>query len=255
MMILHQYALCEGILTKEQIITSSNKEIFYRMKNNGYIKETSKKSNVYKATKKLEREIKRVSDLELEHGASTMHSRKIFEKIMKNIPNSVIQEGRFSTGKTLKKEFEAYKKTNEYHIAIERIKSNIYRKEATINYKSKNASGGKERFSIRQEKAKIEMEKSVLQSQTPAYAPDLEICLSSYELEQMTQSIENEYEISQGREREFLQRDLEVLHRELSKGLQEYSLQIEIVTDSYGNRRLEQHHNYELIFDKEIIYL
>lgn len=253
MMILHQYALCEGILTKEQIITSSNKEIFYRMKNNGYIKETSKKSNVYKATKKLEREVKKVSDLELEHGASTMHSRKIFEKNMKNIPNSVIQDGRFRTGKTLKKEFETFKKTNEYHIAIERIKSNIYRKEATINYKSKNASGGKERFSIRQEKAKIEMEKSVIESKVPAYAPDLEIHLSRFELEQMTQSIENEYEISQGRE--FLQRDLEVLHRELSKGLQEYSLQIEIVTDSYGNRRLEQHHNYELIFDKEIIYL
>ena len=124
--LIYTFAISEGRLSKDSIMDIGNKELFYRMKNNGFIKETQKGSNVFKATSKLQALTEKTTGISYGNGCSSKHSGKI-GKAITYLPKDIITEGRFESGQMLKHEMARIKDTPNpsYEKAIAKLQRSV----------------------------------------------------------------------------------------------------------------------------------
>ena len=261
--LIHTFAISEGRLSKEQIFSQSNKEIFYRMKNNGYIKETTKGSGIFKATGKLQALAKKTEGIQFSIGCSSKHSAKI-TKAVSYLPSDVIGEGRFASGQVLKQEMSAYKQTDNYQRKIAQMQKAVLRecKQMENAYQSRRMNAGSRAelyqagIDYKADKAEIQMRQDILFSENPLYIPDFKVSVDRDEAEELFQNIQAAMgEMEQGKEYDFLEQNVGKLEGMLQTGQQTFELYFEIITDSYGKRELEMHRNYEQVMEREVLYI
>lgn len=261
--LIHSFAIAEGRLSKEQIFKEANKEIFYRMKNNGFIKETVKGSGIYKATGKLQSLTKKTEGIEFSVGCSSKHSAKI-TKAVSYLPQAVITEGRFESGQVLKQEMSAYKQTESYHNKIEHIQKMVLQEHEQIENYYQNriihAKSNTERYQAgidyKADVAENRMKQEIAFSENPLYVPDFKVSLQREEVEELLHNIKSSMDgLDNGKEYNFLEQNVGKLETILWTGQENVELYFEVVTDSYGKRELEMHRNYEQVMEREVLYI
>ena len=251
-------------MSKDSIIEIGNKELFYRMKNNGFIKETKQGSNVFKATPKLQKLTEQTTSISYSNGCSSKHSEKI-GKALTYIPKETISEGRFSSGHMLKQEMTFYKQTPSYAKAICRLQKEILYQESQLqtDYQTylagniTNAERYQGEIDYKADALRLQVRKDIAFSDTPLFIPDLSINVSQSEAEQILQNMTEQLKHFPGESKEsiFLEQNIAKLTEMLQTEQTSYDLYFEIVTDSYGRAELERHHNYETIMSREVLYI
>ena len=219
MEVINLFAISEGRVSKENIYSTGNKEIFYRMKNNGFIKETAKGSGYFKATNKLKTLVNKTEGISFGNGCSNKHSETI-TKATSYFPKDVVSEGRFTSCRS----------QGEYY-------------QNKINY--------------RQEMKTADMKKEIIYSGNPAFIPDLSIKVTRDEAQEIIDNMRSRIDESDNpREKDFLNEDIEKLSSLISTAQGEYiEVYFEIVTNSYGSREIEMHRNYEVIMERPVLYI
>lgn len=262
--LIYTFAISEGRMSKDSIMEIGNKELFYRMKNNGFIKETSKGSNVFKVTPKLQRLTEQTTGISYSNGCSSKHSAKI-GKALTFIPQEAISEGRFSTGQMLKQEMSAFKQTSSYERAIRKLQTDILHQEKQLqnNYQSylsrniTNTERYQAEIDYQADSSYLQMQKDVAFSDTPLFIPDLSVNVSQSEAEQILQNMTDQLEHLPGecKESVFLEQNIVKLTELLQTEQTSYDLYFEIVTNSYGKPELQRHENYEMVMNREVFYI
>ena len=265
MEIVRYFHLSEGRMSRQNIIGLSNKEIFYRMKNNHYIEETKKGSGIFKATEKLKRLSADLDGELYSNGCSSKHSRKILEAATSYVPKEVIEEKRFQSGTALRQEMLQFKESPQYERKIgEMLKENLLEKQQIEeSYRQKMLEAGNQTEKLQAEiDYRADMERNqfqgeILRSDTPVFIPDFSITLTKAELEEMYEKMsEREEGLGLGKEKDFLSMNLQKIENLLS-GMSEPVTEVyfEIVTDSYGRAELQKHENYRQIMNREVLYV
>lgn len=261
--LVHSFVVAEGRLSKEQIFREANKEIFYRMKNNGYIKETVKGSGIFKATGKLQSLVKKTEGISFSVGCSSKHSAKII-KAVSYLPQSVIMEGRFESGQALKEEMSAYKQTSGYQRKIGDMQKAVLRQSKQIGVRYKNrlesALSTTERYQtvidFKADIAENQMRQEILFSDNPLYVPDFKVLVERTEAEELLNNMKLSMEaLERGKEYDFLSQNVSKLEEILRAQQENYELYFEVVMDSYGKRELCRHRNYEQVMEREVLYI
>lgn len=238
------------------------------MKNNGFIKETQKGSNVFKATSKLQVLTEKATGISYNTGCSSKHSAKI-GRALGYLPKDIVSEGRFESGKMLQHELKMLKKLPEerdFEKAITSLQKNILQQEHQIQsayntYLSDSSLSKSMRFQAeidyRADMQLYQMKKEVIFSDTPLFIPDFAVNASREEVSQILQNMNEQISQLQdgSKEQSFFKQNAEKLQQMLETEQQWYSIYFEIVTDSYGRQELERHHNYETVLQREVLYI
>ena len=262
--VINSFAVAEGRLSKDDIYSIGNKDIFYKMKNGGFIKETVKGSGVFKATGKLKTLVSKTQGISFGNGCSNKHSKAI-TKATRYFPKDIINQGRFKSGQSLKKEMDSFKQTGKYHRQVEAIKQRITDRRNSVNQHyhnrmNNNISRSEQyhaKLDYRNEIKSLDIQSEIINSSNPVFIPDLMIQASRDEAREILDNLQARYdEIEDGREKSFLYDDIEKMQSLVSTATTDtIDIYIEIVTDSYGNAKLERHYNYESIMERPVIYL
>lgn len=264
--LIYTFAISEGRLSKDRIMELGNKELFYRMKNNGFIKETQKGSNIFKATSKLQTLTEKTTGISYGNGCSSKHSDKIGNALA-YLPKEIISEGRFESGHMLKQEMSKLKAMPNptYEKAIMQLQKDVIQQERQTQsnfeaYISSNRSQVERYQALIDYKADMQMcrmKKEVAFSDTPLFIPDFKIDASREETTQILQAMtDQQTQVSEGsKEYCFLEQNIEKLQQMLQVEQPCYNVYFEIVTDSYGRQELERHHNYETVMQRDVLYI
>ncbi len=265
MEIVRYFHLSEGRMAKEDILSLSNKEIFYRMKNNHYIEETKKGSGIFKATEKLKKLSADMDGEKYSNGCSSKHSKKILQAVTSYVPKEVIEEKRFQSGTSLRQEMLQFKESPQYERKLgEMLKENLLEKQQIEeSYRQKLLESGSQTEKLQAEIDYLyDMERNqfqgeILRSDTAVFIPDFAITLTRAELEEMYEKMaDREESLGHGKEKDFLSINLQKMESLLS-GTSEPVIEVyfEIVTDSYGRAELQRHENYRQMMNREILYI
>lgn len=262
--VINSFAISEGRLSKEDIYSIGNKDIFYRMKNGGFIKETVKGSGVFKATSKLKGLVSKTEGISFGNGCSNKHSKAI-TRATQYLPKEIVTQGRFKSGQSLKSEMDSFRQTGKYHRKVEHIKQSISerRNSAKQQYQAKVNSGisrseqYQAKLDYRNEMKQIDIQSEIINSANPVFIPDFMIQATRDEAQEILENLQARYdEAEDGRERSFLCDDIDKMKAMIDTATTDtIDIYVEIVTDSYGNAKLERHRNYETITDRPVIYL
>lgn len=262
--LLYRFAISEGTLSKNQIIITGNKSLYYKLKNNNFIKETIKGSNIYKSTSKMKNLTEKYTGISYGNGCSFKHSEKI-EKAISYLPKEVISEGRFASSLMLKKEMDSIKQTPQYQKALNNLQKNVLREEREIQNQFQNflstcnnqAECYQAQIDFQVQNANCLIRKEVAFSNTPIFIPDFKISIrkdeGEYILHQFTEQMQHLSENS--KEYHFLERNVEKLQHILQSQDSTIDLYFEIITNNYGKPELERHFNYETILNREVLYI
>ena len=251
--IVNLFAVSEGRLAKEEIMTRGNKEIFYRMLNNNYIRETAKGSGIFKATPKLKNYTEQNIGKNYNNGCSNRHSQ-IITKTVSLLPKNAITEGRYTGQNDIKVRSEAIKRTDEYKKCITDLKYEFCNQYDEKNETYLNSPTYQEKINLRKELSQLELKLDVLNSDTPFFTPDIEVNLSRQEMWCLLQQVEEIVDTSTGREYDFAVRNEDQIKTLLGTGEDSYTIGIEIVTENYGNREMFMHEVYELVTGQSVLY-
>lgn len=261
--ILRSISVAEGRIAKEEIMKMGNKEIFYRMKNNGFIRETEKGSQIYKATKKLNNLISKSEGISVGNGCSSKHSKAILN-IVKELPHSILDDGRYITGMNLKQEMEIYKKSKQYHIALKQLQlqnSNI-REDRERYHKHMQQFGNRverlqEGINYKADTNYLNMRHEILGSENPLFVPDFAAQIHKHEAEKVLMYMKTKQETLKmnSREQRFLEENCKKMEQIINDMDITTTVYFEIVTDSYGKPEMERHEIYERIMNRTVLYL
>ncbi len=262
--VINTFGIAEGRLSKEEIYAISNKDVFYKLKNGGFIKETAKGSGVFKATGKLKTLVGKTQGISFGNGCSNRHSKAI-TKATNYFSKDIVNQGRFKSGHSLKKEMDSFKTTGKYQKKVNSIKQSINSRRNSLGQAYKNRISSSKthyeqyqaKMDYRSEAKRLDMQYEIINSSNPVFIPDLMIQASRDEAQELLDNIQARYdEIDDGREKRFLYDDIEKLQTMINTtNTETIEIYLEVVTDSYGQAKLEHHYNYENIMDRPVIYL
>lgn len=257
--VVRTFSLVEGRMSRDEIIEKSSKDIFYQLKNNGFI-EAGKDKSSFKATSKMKRLSEKYMDSTISVGCSSGHS-EVLSKCRNIVPDSIIKEGRFRSGNEIRQEMQAFKKTDEYKAAIDSMVYQNRQEQLRAVEELKNYQGEMDReyylkaLEVQKEIDWLRTKEDMLLSQNAMYIPDFQIVdVSRGEVEQLLSLMEERLEDSRGREHEFLEHNIQAL-----KSVESYELVpvicFEAVTDHYSRLDIERHITYEQVMNQITIYI
>lgn len=175
-------------MAKEDILSLSNKEIFYRMKNNHYIEETEKGSGIFKATEKLKKLSADMDGEKYSNGCSSKHSKKILQAVTSYVPKEVIEEKRFQSGTSLRQEMLQFKESPQYERKLgEMLKENFNQKQQIEeSYRQKLLELGSQAEKLqagidyRADMERNQFQGEILRSDNSVFIPDFSITVGSF---------------------------------------------------------------------------
>lgn len=261
--VIRSFSLCEGRMSKDDILSVGTKDIFYQMKNNGFIKEIVKGSGVYKATGKLQNLSAKHLGSDFGIGCSNKHSQVIL-KSKDLIPKSIIEDCRFNTGNEIKKQMQQFKESEEYRQRLETLKhENIRQKEsAYIQYQDVIASGTKTQM-LKAELAykdtidALNKRAEILDGGNPLFLPDYSVKATREELQEMLCSMQeclNRDDMSD-RETAYMQENTEKLQELIGTMESVATVYLEAVTNHYGQMEMEKHLIFEQMTGNTVLYV
>ena len=252
--VINLFALSEGRLSKSTIMEHSNKDVFYRMVNGGYIKETVKGSGMFKATSKLKQLTESSTGVSYSNGCSNNHSQ-IMTKAASMLPRQVVMEGRFEGQNQIKTDFEKYKSTDDYKNGIKQLRNSAAINLEEVRNRISENMDSQERINCIKDLDIATTKYEIAMGDNPCFTPDMMIQVTPDEVEELISVFEDRLADAGRKEEMFLQENIEKLQTILMEEQEIYEIGMEIVTSSYGTVEIEMHRNYEILTSKQVLYI
>lgn len=251
--------LAENRLKRQEMLAITGKDIFYQLKNNGFIKEDSK--GIFQGTNKLHNHMKKLDGSTFSKSNSTEHSNKIL-KTIQFLPKEIITEARFQTGTDLQKEYQKQKHQREYKELLKQEKETLQRRiqELSTSYKElqqlehDQVKKLQATFNYRMTMESLERTIEVLKENNFS-PPDYSVELTKTEGEDYLSNL-IEYRDSlekHTKEYDIYSKAVEKMEHLITD--ENIILGIEIVTNNYGSLDMEKHYLYERIMKQNVIYI
>ena len=252
--VINLFAVSEGRVSRQDIVSVGNKEIFYRMLNLGYIKETVNGSGIYKATPKLKSFTQAATGKSYNNGCSNKHSRIMCKVATTIIPKAVLEEGRFAGQNEIKGKMEMFKASNKYSRGLQIMRNQVKSDYLSCKKNYESSTSYQQRLDNRKDLDAAKMRLDVINSDNPCFTPDMEISITRAEAEQMLQTVREIEESSDGREHSLMMQNEEKLEQMLSGTSETFTVGVEIVTENYCNEELYRHQLYEILTGEQVLY-
>lgn len=187
--------LGENRITKAEIMSLANKDIYYQLRNSGYIKETEK--GHFTGTQKLHTHIAKQDGTHFASSGSREHSQKLRDTLSL-LPKSVLERKAFKSSYDIEKHFNRTTlKSQEYKETLQMMKQNtkscLATLEVTYDKALQRCNSDYDRYSLKLSYLKErELYQSQLQylSDKPYLVPDYQVSLTAEEREQYIQNLE-----------------------------------------------------------------
>ena len=254
--------LGENRISKQEILSISNKDIFYQLKNSGYIQQLSK--GEFKGTSKLHTYVKKNDGRYFSSSASSSHAKAVRDSLSL-LPSSVLGRKSYSSSADIERYFE--KKvipTQQYKEELYRMKQNY--KEELRQIENSYAQSQTQQLSDYErycskmdylyDRDSVTSRMEWLEDKT-YLIPDYQISLTQDELSQYISNL-LEYRDSldtDSKAYSIYTESIEKLQVLSSAAEGEITISIEVITDSYGQRELQLHQNFEQLSHTPQIYL
>lgn len=251
--------LGENRISKAEILSLANKDIFYQLKNTGYIKETSK--GLFIGTDKLHNHVKKQDGTHFSSSASQEHSQKLRDSLSL-LPQSVIERKAFKTSYDIEKQFNrTVLKSQEYKETLNMMKQNTRSCLATLESSFEKAlqrcNSDYERYNLKLSYLK---EREMYQSQLgylsdkPYLIPDYQVSLTEAERAEYIQNLEA-YRDTLSEHSKAYDIYIESIDKLKSQPAGAITLSCEVITNCYGNREMFLHEQFELFSGTPQIFL
>ncbi len=253
--IIKLFSLTEGRMAKADIISHSNKAIFYRMKNGHYITESPKGSGNYKATQKLKKLTQNNFDKAYNNGCSSKHS-KVLLKAAGFIPKSVISEGRFKGQSQIKSEAVSFMATGRYKSNVNSIRQSLSQSANRLQDRLSHPSSYQDVIDARRELETVRLREEIINSSLPFYTPDIVVTVTREEAATMSNIFNDAAQSTSSSESAYLEQNSARLQELLNSGSESsYVIGIEAVTNTYGERELVMHENFQELCGIPTLYI
>ena len=254
--------LGENRITKQEILNLANKDIFYQLKNSGYIQQSSK--GEFKGTSKLHTYVKRTDAKHFSSSGSSSHAKAVRDSLSL-LPSSVLERKSYSSSTDVERYFEKkVKPTQEYKEELYRMKQELkeelrqiesaYQTSKTETQTDYDKYCSKMEYLHDKDSATSRIE--WLEDKT-YLIPDYQITLRQDELREYIDNLSDYRECfdTDSKAYSLYTESIEKLQVLSSAVEGEITISVEVITDSYGQRELQLHQNFELLSHTPQIYL
>lgn len=263
MQVIHYLQLAENRLSREEMMSIGNRDILYKLKNSGYIKETSKGS--FQGTKKLRTEMAKRTGCQFGKGSSSQHAQKLLS-VAKCIPKEIISGRDFKTGTELEKQFNQYKTTEEYKERTEQARQEQISRIESLNQYHANVQSSpsisereklQENINYLQSYSVLERNLSIIEEERYS-VPDFSFtCSREQSLEFLNNLNKTQSNTGSGT---YSLIDHNGASANMKQTIEETATDtitwtIEIVTSNYGTEDLERHYLYDRVTSTHTIYI
>ena len=251
--------LGENRISKAEIMSLANKDIFYQLMNTGYIKETSK--GLFIGTDKLHNHVKKQDGTHFSSSASQEHSQKLRDSLSL-LPQSVLERKSFKTSYDIERQFNrTVLKSQEYKETLNMMKQNtrscLATLESSFEKSLQRCNSDYERYNLKLSYLK---EKEMYQSQLcylsdKSYLiPDYQVSLTEAERAEYIQNLEA-YRDTLSEHSKAYDIYTESIEKLKSLPAGAITLSCEVITNCYGNREMFLHEQFELFSGTPQIFL
>lgn len=255
--VVNYLQLAENKMSREDFIKMGTRDIFYQLKKNNYIQESGK--GIFQATKKLRDKVEKQTGSQFGKGSSVQHSKKILE-VSKCIPKEIIQNRQFKTGTEIEKKFNQFKSSEEYNHRIELMQKNYIDKIESLNKRHffvQNSNIVSEREKLQENigfhSTLYGLERSMdILKDNPCSIPDYTFTATREQAEQFIENLKDWGANTHTNTDSAISTIKQILETSTEQVLE---LQIEIITNNYGQVDMERHYNYETVTNTKVIYI
>lgn len=254
--IISHMVIAEGRISKSTILKYGNKDILYSLKNEGYIKESSK--GMYSPTSKMRKHIQKNTGKHISSSNSLEHSQKI-ENSLNLVPVSVISNRNYNTAYDIEQYFNKYVRNSSSYkeiVTATREHINATLTEAYANHKAfvstttDDATYFAEKIRFTHERDTLVSQKNIWDSSKPYLIPDYSLTFTQSELDEYISNLRDEYSICGN---ELI---LDTLNKLSSLDFKDtITIDVEVIGNSYHDRELTMHKNYEILSGRPLIFL
>lgn len=249
--------LAENRISKPQFDSIANKDIYYKLLHNGFIK---KQGSLIVGTDKLRKYVKAHYSSSFSSSCSQEHALQI-SKVLNLVPESVLLRRSYSTSGDIEKSFKRFIITNEGQAKLRELENSLRTHLANVNmahsdfFKSPHTDTEiflqKLHYKKEREKCLSHLE---LFKDTPYLTPDMQLRFTKDEYLSFCQELKNySYSLS-GNEKEVCKNAISKLES-LQVGSGGITINVEIVTNTYMEREYFRHMTFEQLSNVPQIYL
>lgn len=251
--------LGENRITKAEIMSLANKDIYYQLKNSGYISETEK--GHFSGTQKLHTHIAKQDGTHFASSGSREHSQKVRDSLSL-LPKSVLERKAFKSSYDIEKHFNRTTlKSQEYKETLQMMKQNtkscLATLEASYDKALQRCNSDYDRYSLKLSYLK---ERELYQSQLnylsdkPYLIPDYQVSLTEAERAEYIENLEAYRDSLDENSKAY---DIYTESIDKINALPEGAVTLccEITTNCYGNREIFLHQQFELFSGTPQIFL
>lgn len=254
-LVIASLQLSENNLTKGEILEMANKDIYYKLKNSGFIKEEYGR---VKATPKLQDYVKKLDGSHFSYSSSREHSKAI-RHTLEFLPKEILTARAFTTGYDVEKQYKKYAKTPAHRERMDEIRHYYKERLSVLNTTHQSFLKGNtddcERYA---HNIRYQREKESIMASLNRWEKD--VCLTpDYQVTFCSREDLDSYITNLERYRDGLSENTRAycLYTEsidTLRGLEfenTVTISIEIVTSRYSNREMELHRNYSLVTNNQ----
>ena len=257
-LVISYLQLAENNMTKNDVLQIANKDIYYKLKNSGYIKESNGR---VKATPKLQNYIKKMDNSNFSYSCSRDHAKRI-KNSLSLLPESVLVNRAFESGVDVEKKYKRFSKTQTHKTRLEQLKQEHKNGLSSLNKEhmifSKIKHNEQERYahnlSYQRQREKIISSLNHLEREV-CLTPDYQVTFTRTELDSYINNLEHYREELNENSR---QHSLYTQSIEQLRGLEfqdTITISIELVTTHYHTKQLELHKNHSILTNTPQIFL
>ena len=241
--------LGENRITKAELMSLGTKDIFYQLRNSGYIRESS--NGTFAGTEKLHRHIKKMDGSHFSSSGSAFHSQKLRDSLSL-LPSSVLERKAFKTSFDIEAAFNKKTlKSQDYRETLQTMKSeirtNLHSTEVSFKMNLSRCTDDIEEYQLKlgylRQRTELESKLSYLEDK-PFLVPDYCVTLSMSERLQYIENLEG-YRATLNESSKAYSLFTESIDK--LRGMPEgtVTVNVEIATSNYGNRELYLHQCFE----------
>lgn len=253
--------LGENRISKSELLSLGNKDIFYQLKNSGYIQQSSK--GEFKGTSKLHTYVKKTDGRHFSSSASSSHSKAVRDSLSL-LPSSVLERKSYSSSADVERHFEKkVNPTQQYKEELYRMKQELKEElrqieDAYAQTRTESQSDYDRYCSKMEYLHDRDYVTSRMEWLEDTYLiPDYQISLTQDELSQYIDNLSDYRDNldTDSKAHSLYTESIEKLQVLSSAAEGEITISIEVITDSYGQRELQLHQNFEQLSHTPQIYL
>lgn len=259
--IISYLQLGENRISKQEILSIANKDVFYVLKNSNYIQQSSK--GEFKATSKLHTYVKKTDGTHFSSSSSNSHSRAVRDSLSL-LPSSVLARKSYRSSTDAERYFEKnIKPTQQYKEELYRMKQELREElrkiEDAYTQSQTEQQSDYERYCSKMDyihdKETIISRQEWLEDKT-YLIPDYQVTLTQDELSQYIDTMSDYRDCldSNSKAYSIYTESIDKL-QSLSLTEGEITISVEVITNSYGQREWQLHSNFERLSAIPQIYL